>query len=174
MYSGGKHLWVPLFKYHQNSPFCSWRFQQGSSVLGQFFLGDYWDYYLFYGESPYSVWNCTLKSWYCRGVWKITFDKCVVPENIHTPTEGNGNSERKGGLKSGTFQEGGGSCLHSFFPGVWITMVRYSTYNSFSVGQAISQFTVTSVSKQVLLFSLIFVYLWSAKCFFHRLRDSFL
>ena len=47
-------------------------------------------------------------------MWKITFDKCVVPENIHTPTEGNGNSERKGGLKSGTFQ-GGGELLTQFF-----------------------------------------------------------
>ena len=44
-------------------------------------------------------------------MWKITFDKCIVPENIHTPTEGNGNSERKAGLKSGTFQWAGGGGL---------------------------------------------------------------
>ena len=40
--------------------------------------------------------------------------------------------------------------------------------------QAISYFTVTGVSKQVLLFAVIIFHLWSAKCFFHGLRDSFL
>ena len=37
--------------------------------------------------------------------------------------------------------------------------------SSFSVEKAISYFTVTSVSKQVLLLALIMFYLQSAKCF---------
>ena len=44
---------------------------------------------------------------------------CVVPENIHTPctpTEGNGNSERIGGLKGGN-PRGLGVAYRGFFPG---------------------------------------------------------
>ena len=45
--------------------------------------------------------------------------------------------------------------------------------NSFSVEQAISYFTVTGVSKEVLLCALIIFYLQPAECFFHGLCDSF-
>ena len=46
--------------------------------------------------------------------------------------------------------------------------------NSFSVEKAISHFTVTGVSNQVLFFALIIFYIRSAKYFFHGLCDSFL
>ena len=79
---------------------------------------------------------------------KVNKRKCVVPENIHTPlpTEGNGNSEGKGGPKEGNFW-GVRGCLQRFYPGglskideLWI-----NNYNSFSVEQAIIHVTVTPV-----------------------------
>ena len=80
------------------------------------------------------------------GVNLINFDKGVLAENIHTTpppphthsTEGNRISEGVGVVYKGFF----------FFRG----------FNSFSVGRAVSYFTVTSVSKQVLLFALLFFY----------------
>ena len=61
-----------------------------------------------------------------------------------------------------------------FFPGDLSKIDELLIHNSFSVEQTISYFTVTGVSKQVLLFALIIFYLRSAKCFFHGLRDRFL
>ena len=82
--------------------------------------------------------------------------------------------EEEGGSKRRQFPRGGG-CLERFFPGSLGKIGGLLIYNSFSVEQAISYFTVTGVSKQVLLFSLIIYYLRSAKCkcFFHGLCDSF-
>ena len=64
-----------------------------------------------------------------------------------------------------------GVTYRGFFPrGVWVRLmtewVINNNNNSFSVEQAISYFTVTGASKQVLLFSLII--------FYHGLRVSFL
>ena len=44
--------------------------------------------------------------------------KCVVPENIHTPTEGKGKFRGGGGPKGGNFRGGGEGLLFGvFFPG---------------------------------------------------------
>ena len=40
-----------------------------------------------------------------------------VPENIHTPTEGNGNTREGGGSKRRQIIPTGGGCLKRFFPG---------------------------------------------------------
>ena len=56
-----------------------------------------------------------------------------------------------GGLKGGNFRGGGGLIIGGL-------LIK----NSFSVEQVISYFTVTGVSKQVLLFVLIIFYLRSA------------
>ena len=115
---------------------------------------------------------------------RFIFHHCVVPENIHTPppaphhhlsypTEGNGIS-RGEGPKRDNFRGGGGSLTEFVFSGGLGKIGKLSINNSFSVEQAISYFTVTGVSKQVLLFALIIFYLRSAKCVFHGVRDSFL
>ena len=91
--------------------------------------------------------------------------------------EGHGNAKGKGDPKGGNFrgEEGGGVAYRIFFPGDLSKVGESLINNSFSVEQAFSYFTVTGVSKQVLLFALIIFYLQSAKCFFfHRLSDSFL
>ena len=64
-----------------------------------------------------------------------------------------------------------GACLQRFFSrgSEWIGELL--TNNSFSVEQAISYFTVTGVSKQVLLFPLIIFYPGSAKCFSPHTRE---
>ena len=59
--------------------------------------------------------------------------------------------EGGGGLKGGNFRGGGGLIIGGL-------LIK----NSFSVEQVISYFTVTGVSKQVLLFVLIIFYLRSA------------
>ena len=56
--------------------------------------------------------------------------------------------------------------LREVFPGGLSKIVELLINNSFSVEQAISYFTVTGVSKQVLLFGLII-------CFFSRLNAFF-
>ena len=95
---------------------------------------------------------------------KVNKRKCVVPENIpHTPplpTEGNGNSEGRGAPKEGNFQGGEGLLSEFFFPGSLSKIGELLIKKSFSVEQATSCFTVTSVA-------LIIFYLRSAKCFFH-------
>ena len=58
-----------------------------------------------------------------------------------------------------------------FFPGGLSKIGELLTNNSFSVEQAISYFSVTGVSKQVLLFPLIIFYLRSAKCFSRHTRE---
>ena len=88
--------------------------------------------------------------------------------------EGNGNSEGKGEGPKGSFPRGRGfTHLGFFFQGALSKIGELLIINSFSVEQVISYFTVTSVSKQVLLFALIIFYLQSAKYFFHGLCDSF-
>ena len=87
--------------------------------------------------------------------------------------EGNGNSEGKGEGPKGSFPRGRGVTHPGFFPGASSKIGELLINNSFSVEQVISYFTVTSVSKQVLLFALIIFYLQSAKYFFHGLCDSF-
>ena len=59
-----------------------------------------------------------------------------------------------------------------FFPGGLSKIDELLIHNNFSDEQTIGCFTVTGVSKQVLLFALIIFYLRLAKCFFHG--DSFL
>ena len=78
---------------------------------------------------------------------------------------------RGGGIQKEAISEGkkgggggGGLLTDFFFPGDLIGESLIN--NSFSVEQAFSYFTVTGVSKQVLLFALIIFYLRSAKCFF--------
>ena len=61
-----------------------------------------------------------------------------------------------------------------FFPGGPVKIGELFINNGFSVEQAISYFSVTGVSKQVLLFGLIIFHLRLAKCFLHDLRDRFL
>ena len=85
--------------------------------------------------------------------------------------EGNGNSEGKGEGPKGSFPRGEYS-PRFFFQGALNKIGELLINNSFSVEQVISYFTVTSVSKQVLLFALIIFYLRSAKYFFHGLCDS--
>ena len=72
-----------------------------------------------------------------------------------------------GGVQTETISEGVGDCLlRFFFPGGLGEIGELFINNSFSVEQAINYFTVTGVSKQVLLFALIIFHLRSAKCFF--------
>ena len=72
-----------------------------------------------------------------------------------------------GGVQKETISEGVGDCLlRFFFPGGLGEIGELFINNSFSVEQAINYFTVTGVSKQVLLFALIIFHLRSAKCFF--------
>ena len=80
-------------------------------------------------------------------------------------TKGNGNSEGRGrGQKGGIFPWGRG-----LLTGGLSKIVELVINNSFSVEQAISYFTVTGVSKPILLFALTIFSLQSAKCFFSRL-----
>ena len=65
-------------------------------------------------------------------------------------TEGNGNSEGRG-VPKGANIRGDGGCLKRFFPGDLSKVGELLMKNSFSVEQAIIYFTVTIVSKQVLL-----------------------
>ena len=67
-----------------------------------------------------------------------------------------------------------GVAYRGFFPRGLNKIGELLINNSFSVEQTISYFTVTGVSKQVLLFALIVFFLRSAKCCFHGLRDNFL
>ena len=69
------------------------------------------------------------------------------------------------------YSEGVGGCLQSFFPEGLSSELFIN--NSFSVKQAISYFTVTGVSKQVLLFALIIFYLRSVKMLFSWLTRKF-
>ena len=77
----------------------------------------------------------------------------------------------EGGVQKETIAEGGGLLTEVFFPGGLSKIGELLTNNSFSVEQAISYFTVTGVSKQVLLFPLIIFYLRSAKCFSRHTRE---
>ena len=93
--------------------------------------------------------------------------------NIHTtppppppPTLRRATEIPRGGGDGGSKKEAG------FFPGGLGKIGELLRNNSFSVEQAISYFTVTGVSKQVLLFAFIF-YLRSAKCFFSWLKRKF-
>ena len=67
---------------------------------------------------------------------------------------------------------GWGVYYRGFFPG-GVRLVSLLN-NSFSVEQVISNVTFTNVLKQVLLSALIIFFLWSAKCFFDSLCDSYL
>ena len=58
-----------------------------------------------------------------------------------------------------------GVAYRGLFPGSLSKIGELIINSSFSVEKAISYFTVTSVSKQVLLLALIMFYLQSAKCF---------
>ena len=73
--------------------------------------------------------------------------------------EGNGNSEGKGEGPKGSFPRGRGVTHLGFFQGALSKIGELLINTSFSVEQVISYFTVTSVSKQVLLFALIIFYL---------------
>ena len=102
-----------------------------------------------------------------------TLCSSVVLENIlpPPPMEGHGNSKGRGDPKGGNFRGEGrgggwGVAYRLFFPGDLSKIGESLINNSFSVEQAFSYFTVTGVSKQVLLFALIIFYLRSAKCFF--------
>ena len=89
---------------------------------------------------------------------------------------------RGGGIQKEAISEGKrggggwGVAYRLFFPGDLSKIGESLINNSFSVEQAFSYFTVTGVSKQVLLFALIIFYLRSAKCFLisHGLSNSFL
>ena len=49
---------------------------------------------------------------------------CSVPENIHTPTEGNGNCDEKGVVqKEVIFGEVGGFLIESYFRGLLARLV---------------------------------------------------
>ena len=100
------------------------------------------------------------------------FSSCVVPENIHTPQGGQRKFREEVGAKGGNYGWGGGYLLR-FFPGGLSKIGELLINNSLSVEQAFSCFTVTGVSKQVLLFALRIFHLRSSKCFFQGLRDSF-
>ena len=77
---------------------------------------------------------------------------------------------RGGGPRGGKLR-GVGGCLQRFFPEGLSSELFIN--NSFSVKQAISYFTVTGVSKQVLLFALIIFYLRSVKMLFSWLTRKF-
>ena len=64
------------------------------------------------------------------------------------------------------FPRESGVLTEVFFQGGLSKIGQLIINSSFSVEKAISYFTVSSVSKQVLLFALIMFYLRSAKCFF--------
>ena len=96
------------------------------------------------------------------------------PPAAAAPLEGNGNSEGREGPKWGNFQGDGGLLTEVFFSNCLSKIGELLINNSFFVAQAISYFTVTGVSNQVLLFALIIFYIRSAKYFFHSLCDSFL
>ena len=83
----------------------------------------------------------------------------------HPPPGGQRKFRGEGAQKRRQFPRGCvcGGCLQRFFPGGLSKTGELSINNSFSVKQAISYFTVTGVSKQVLLFALIIFYLRSAK-----------
>ena len=63
--------------------------------------------------------SCSKKAKPIHRINHYQMDKyCVVPENIHTlHTEGNGNSEGRGGGPKEAFSEGVGGCLQRFYPG---------------------------------------------------------
>ena len=65
-------------------------------------------------------------------------------------TEGNGNSKGRGVPRGGNIR-GDGGCLKMFFPGGLSKVGELLMKSSFSVEQAIIYFTLTVVSKQVLL-----------------------
>ena len=70
-------------------------------------------------------------------------------------TEGNGNSE-EGGFQKEAISEGMGGCLKRFFPAGLSKVGELLMKNSFSVEKAIIYFTVTVVSKHVLLLNAFF------------------
>ena len=107
---------------------------------------------------------------------KVNKRKCVVPENIHTPSPPPHGGQQKiprgggaGGSKRRQFSWGVGLFSEVFFQGVWVRFSELLINNSFSVEQAVSYFTVTSVA--LIIFPL---HVRSPKCFFHGERDSFL
>ena len=77
---------------------------------------------------------------------------------------------RGGGPRGGKFRGGGGLLTEVFPEGLSSELF---INNSFSVKQAISYFTVTGVSKQVLFFALIIFYLRSLKKRFSWLTRKF-
>ena len=77
------------------------------------------------------------------------------PEPLRSATEIPRGGE--GGPKGDNFQ-GGGGLLTEVFPGGLSNIGELLINNSFSVEQSIRYFTVTGVSKQVLLFALILFY----------------
>ena len=82
------------------------------------------------------------------------------------PNKGQRKFRGKGGVKKETISQGVGSSYRGLFPGGLSKIGQLIINSSFSVEKAISYFTVTSVSKQVLLFALIIFFLGSSKCFF--------
>ena len=75
------------------------------------------------------------------------------------------------GVQEEVNSEGVGGCLQRFLPEGLSSELFIN--NSFSVKQAISYFTVTGVSKQVLFFALIIFYLRSVKKRFSWLTRKF-
>ena len=63
------------------------------------------------------------------------------------------------------FPRESGVLTEVFFQGFDLKIGEFIINSSFSAEKAISYFTVTSVSKQVLLLASIMFYLQSAKCF---------
>ena len=81
---------------------------------------------------------------------------CVVPENIHTsPTEGNGNSEGKGSMTR-KFPEGRG-CFPRFFLGGPSKIGELLLNKKFSVGLAISYFTLNRFFKTIIIVCIIYL-----------------
>ena len=95
----------------------------------------------------------------------------VVSENVHTSPPCRTEIPRGGWGPKGDNFRGWGLAYRGFFPGGLSEIGELLTNNSFSVEQAISYFTVTGVSKQVLLFPLIIFYPRSAKCFSQHSRE---
>ena len=81
---------------------------------------------------------------------------------------------RGGRVQNEAISENVERCLQRFFSTCLSKIGESLINNSFFVEQAMSYFTVTGVSNQVLLFALIIFYIRSAKSLFHRLCDSFL
>ena len=93
----------------------------------------------------------------------------IIPNEAQRKFRGEG----EGDVKKEAISEGVGGSYRGLFPGGLIKIGELIINSSFSVEKAISYFTVTSVSKQVLLFALIMFYLRSAKCFFQWFQPRF-